>query len=68
METLGSLYGNCGCGAEYDAHLAEVRFAAGVLYDVPQAICPNCGARVYKATVIERIEAAYAAFRTAPAG
>jgi YgiT-type zinc finger domain-containing protein len=28
-----------------------------VLHDVPQGACPNCGSRVYKAEVLERIEA-----------
>jgi len=27
-----------------------------VLTGVPQGACPNCGSRVYKAEVIERIE------------
>lgn len=27
-----------------------------VLTDVPQGACPNCGSRVYKAEVLERIE------------
>jgi len=67
METLGSSYGACTCGAEFDARLVEVRLSgtdgAEVLRDVPLAACPNCGVRVYKAAVLERIEAAYGASR-----
>jgi len=28
-----------------------------VLNDVPQGVCPQCGSRVYKAEMLERIEA-----------
>jgi len=38
--------------------LVTVRIpGAPELGDVPQGFCPNCGARVYKAQVLERIEA-----------
>jgi YgiT-type zinc finger domain-containing protein len=53
-------YGRCPCGGVYDNRHVEVRLTVKgkvvVLTDVPQGACPNCGARVYKAEVIERIE------------
>jgi hypothetical protein len=27
-----------------------------VMTDVPQGVCPNCGSRVYRAEMLERIE------------
>ncbi|MCA2976942.1 MAG: YgiT-type zinc finger protein [Myxococcaceae bacterium] len=53
-------YGRCPCGGAYDNRSVEVRLTVGgkvvVLTDVPQGACPNCGSRVYKAEVRERIE------------
>jgi len=53
-------YGRCPCGGTYDNRSVEVRLTVGgkvvVLTDVPQGACPNCGSRVYKAEVLERIE------------
>lgn len=53
-------YGRCPCGGQYDQRYVEVRMTVNgkvvVLTDVPQGACPNCGSRVYKAEVLERIE------------
>jgi hypothetical protein len=69
VETLGSAYGRCGCGTEYVVEMVEVRFTeaglANVLSDVPRGACPSCGAFVYRAPVMERIEAATNAVRSA---
>jgi hypothetical protein len=54
-------YGRCPCGGVYDNRVVEVRMTVGdkpiVLTDVPQGACPLCGSRVYKAGVLEGIEA-----------
>ena len=54
-------YGRCPCGGAYEHRLVEVRMTVGgepiVLTDVPQGACPLCGSRVYKAGVLEGIEA-----------
>lgn len=53
-------YGRCPCRGSYANRYVEVRLTVGgkvvVLTDVPQGACPNCGSRVYKAEVLERIE------------
>jgi YgiT-type zinc finger domain-containing protein len=53
-------YGRCPCGGKYDNRFVEVRLNVGgktvVLTEVPQGACPNCGSRVYKGEVLERIE------------
>lgn len=53
-------YGRCPCSGIYDNRFVEVRLTVNakvvVLTDVPQGACPNCGSRVYKAEVLERIE------------
>jgi YgiT-type zinc finger domain-containing protein len=53
-------YGRCPCSGVYDNRFVEVRLTVDgkvvVLTDVPQGACPNCGSRVYKAEVLERIE------------
>jgi YgiT-type zinc finger domain-containing protein len=53
-------YGRCPCGGAYEHRYVEVRMTVGgkvvVLTDVPQGACPNCGSRVYKPEVLERIE------------
>lgn len=53
-------YGRCPCSGLYDNRFVEVRLTLGgkvvVLTEVPQGACPNCGSRVYKAEVLERIE------------
>ncbi len=54
-------YGPCGCGAYFERHWVEVRTeVAGepiVLSDLPQGVCPSCGSKVYKAEILELIEA-----------
>jgi hypothetical protein len=53
-------FGDCRCGGTYEHRSVEVRmWGATALKDVPQGYCRNCGARVYKAHVLERIEALY---------
>ncbi len=53
-------YGKCPCGGVYDNRAVEVRMTVNqktlVLTDVPQGACPQCGSRVYKPEVLERIE------------
>ena len=53
-------YGRCPCSGQYEQRFVEVRMTVNgkvvVLTDVPQGACPNCGSRVYKAEVLERIE------------
>ena len=53
-------YGKCPCSGRYENRSVEVRMTVDeklvVLTGVPQGACPNCGSRVYKAEVIERIE------------
>jgi YgiT-type zinc finger domain-containing protein len=53
-------YGKCPCGGEYESRVVEVRMTVQgeyiVLTNVPQGACPNCGSRVYKTDVLERIE------------
>jgi hypothetical protein len=59
METLGTYFGRCLCGGDYETRLVETTLpAAGVtLDDVRRGECPKCGARVYKAGALEVIEA-----------
>jgi hypothetical protein len=62
-------YGTCPCGGKYDNHMVEVRIKGvgdePVLKNVPQGVCPVCGGRVYKAQVLERIEAIFRGTQTA---
>ena len=55
-------YGQCPCGGVYEPRGVEVRFTREaevvVMSDVPQGACPDCGSRIYKAVVLETIEAA----------
>ena len=61
MEFLPTEYGKCPCTGVYENRMVEVRMTVGdeivVLNNVPQGACPLCGSRVYKAEVLERIEA-----------
>ena len=45
----------------YEKRLVEVRMTVGgttiVLEDIPQGVCPECESRVYKAAMLETIEA-----------
>ena len=55
-------FGMCPCGgALFERRAVEVRMTVGddqvVLTDVAQGACPVCGSRVYKAAVLESIEA-----------
>ena len=56
-------YGRCGCGGTLEPRLVEVRLTLGdepvVLPYVPQGACATCGSRVYKAEVLEIIEAIF---------
>jgi YgiT-type zinc finger domain-containing protein len=51
---------SCPCGGKYENRWVTVSMTVGgnkiELTDVPQGVCPNCGSRVYKAEVLERIE------------
>jgi hypothetical protein len=50
-------YATCPCTGVYQLRFVEVRMKvndrSGVLTEVPQGACPNCGSRVYKAEVPE---------------
>ena len=55
-------YGSCPCGGKYESRMVEVTIKGVgdepvVLKNVPQGACPVCGSRVYKAQILERIEA-----------
>jgi YgiT-type zinc finger domain-containing protein len=56
-----SEYGTCPCTGVYDRRRVDVRMTVGervvVLTDVPQGVCPMCGSRVYKAGVLQVLEA-----------
>jgi hypothetical protein len=59
-------FGSCPCGGTYELRTVVVRITDGdeprvLLEDVPQGACPNCGSRVYKAAMLESIEAALSA-------
>ena len=61
LASMALEYGTCPCGGKYENRFVEVRMTVGdkqiVLNDVPQGACPQCGSRVYKAEMLERIEA-----------
>jgi hypothetical protein len=54
-------YGRCPCLGFYEPRWVEVKMTVKgepvVLTGVPQGACPKCGSRVYKADVLEMIEA-----------
>lgn len=54
-------FGPCPCGGVFERRTVEVRMTVEgemiVIEDVPQGACPVCGSRVYKARVLEEIEA-----------
>jgi YgiT-type zinc finger domain-containing protein len=56
-------YGQCPCGGFYEPAGVQVQLTLAddvvVLPDVPQGQCPVCGSRVYKAEVLELIEAIF---------
>lgn len=51
-------FGRCPCGAAYSSALTVVTVAGGAepVGDVPQGLCDSCGRRVYKASVLLRLE------------
>jgi YgiT-type zinc finger domain-containing protein len=53
-------WGACPCGGKFENRMIEVRMTVDgkpvVMTDVPQGVCPNCGSRVYRAEMLERIE------------
>ena len=58
------------CGGKYESRMVEVTIKGVgdepvVLKNVPQGVCPVCSGRVYKAQVLERIEATYRGTQTA---
>lgn len=61
MLPLLSEYGQCPCQGVFERRYVEVRMTVGgepvTLTDIPQGSCPQCGGRVYKAGVIEELEA-----------
>jgi YgiT-type zinc finger domain-containing protein len=65
-------YGRCPCSGLYQRRFVEVRMNVKgrqvVLTNVPQGACPQCGSRVYKAEVLERLESLMkgAQYRKAP--
>ena len=60
MTTLPVTYGRCPCSGQFANRVVEVRMTIGgralLLDDVSQGACPNCGSRVYRPDVLERIE------------
>jgi hypothetical protein len=62
--SMGRDFGGCRCGSRFDDREVEVRFPLEEpveLDSVPQGLCPNCGSRVYKAEMLERLEAIFTA-------
>jgi hypothetical protein len=70
METLGTRFGVCPCGAEFEDRRVEINMSATgaevLLRDVDQGVCPSCGGRVYKADALERVETIFRAARLDP--
>ena len=54
-------YGRCPCSGVYERRRVEVRITnrdkVYELADVSQGACPECGSKVYKAAVLQVIEA-----------
>lgn len=54
-------YGTCPCGGNYEERSVQIRMTVGdkpiVFYDASQGACSLCGSRVYKADLLEYIEA-----------
>ena len=56
---MAIFWGRCPCGGTFDHRMVEVRVTRTkeVMFDdVPQGACPRCGARVYKAETLARVE------------
>jgi YgiT-type zinc finger domain-containing protein len=53
-------YGICPCSGRYLSRFVEVRMTIKgkvvVLTAVPQGVCHQCGSRVYKPEVLQRVE------------
>jgi YgiT-type zinc finger domain-containing protein len=56
-----TVIGSCPCRGSYELRKVEVRMTVDgetvTLPDVPQGACPRCGSRVYRARVVEELEA-----------
>jgi hypothetical protein len=56
-----SEYGRCPCGGAYEPQKVQVDMTDRAedvrLPDVAQGRCPECGSRVYKAVMVELLEA-----------
>jgi hypothetical protein len=56
-----SAYGRCPCGGVYEPRKVQVNMTNRAeevhLPDVAQGCCPRCGSRIYKAVVLELLEA-----------
>src|SRR5438552_17056787 len=50
-----SNFGICPCGGRYESREVTVAMRGIELKEVPQGACPNCGARVYKVSMLECI-------------
>jgi YgiT-type zinc finger domain-containing protein len=62
MSNASNQFGACPCGGgRYEERWVEVRMTVDgevvILTDIPQGVCGNCGSRVYKAGVLEVVEA-----------
>jgi DNA-directed RNA polymerase subunit RPC12/RpoP len=64
-------YGRCPCGGHYTERIVQVNMTVDgervQLDQVPQGACPTCGSRVYKANVLEELEALYGGRPLTPA-
>lgn len=61
MAPLAELdYGICACGGRFENHWVEIRMAVCgqpiVLPGIPQGVCRNCGAHIFKSHILVRIE------------
>jgi hypothetical protein len=54
-------YGRCPCGGRYEARFVQVRITVNgeplERDEVPQGRCPRCGSAVYRADLLELLEA-----------
>lgn len=61
MSAPAMTYGRCPCSGTYETRSVEVKMSvdgqAVHLTGVPQGACPTCGSRVYKAALLEVLEA-----------
>jgi hypothetical protein len=58
-------FGRCPCSGTYEQRWVAVRMTVDgqevVMSDIPQGTCATCGSRVYKADVLEMLEALWRA-------